>query len=96
MCVLDIGGDVGAVVIHTGPDRLGAVIEIRPVEEGRLSRVHAEVRRREGGTDGTLAAVICAGEGEYELWIDGRGPERRIQIRGGAVTLERLRSATTR
>jgi hypothetical protein len=93
MCVLDIGQDVGALVVHAVPGLLGAVIEIRPVErDGGPSPVHAEVRRR--GEDGAPAAVICAVEGEYELWIDGCGPERRIRIRGGSVTIERVQPVT--
>ncbi|HZS31950.1 MAG TPA: hypothetical protein VFC42_01065 [Methylomirabilota bacterium] len=94
MCVLDIGRDVGALVVHADAALLGSVIEIRPVDGGgRTPRVHAEVRRR---GESALAAVICAVEGEYELWIDGSGPERRIRIRGGAVTSERVGPATTR
>ncbi|GAB3799282.1 hypothetical protein GCM10027605_12510 [Micromonospora zhanjiangensis] len=37
--VLDIGGDTGALVIHTGPELLGAEIEVSPVDRGVRRRV---------------------------------------------------------
>jgi len=72
-CVLELGGGVGALVVHTTAATLGTEIELSPVGRDR-ERVHTVVRER-------IAAgrVLHAGvfpevpAGEYTLWCGPPG-----------------------
>jgi len=71
--LLDIGGDVGALVVHTADELDGVEIELSHRGE-RRAFVHTEVRERrlpEGSVyAGVFAAVVV---GEYTLLgLDGR------------------------
>ena len=84
--VLDIGGDVGALVVHATGELSGVEIELaRPGE--RQAFVHTEVRERRlpEGTiyAGVFPAVVT---GEYTLLgLHGR-PDHEITISSGRVT----------
>ncbi|MBV8195840.1 MAG: phospholipase [Candidatus Dormibacteraeota bacterium] len=82
--VLDVGGDLGALVVHTDRRLLGDEIEIE--FDGSERRTHVAVleRRTAGGI--TCAAVFSRlPEGRYLLVA--RNPTRRlpVQIVGGEV-----------
>jgi hypothetical protein len=83
--MLDLGGDVGALIVHTGPDRQGDEIEIAPVT-GTGARTHAEVRERRL-TDMTVYCAIYHGlvAGNYTVAY-GAGLNPTVTITGGAVT----------
>ena len=84
--VLDIGDDVGALVVHA-PDALSGVeIEIARLGESRAF-VHTEVRERRLPEGSVYAGVFPAvAAGEYTLLgIDG-GPARDVTISPGRVT----------
>jgi hypothetical protein len=78
--VIDIGGDVGALVVYTEPSWAGRELEIRALA-GRVPVTHTSVRERRlpGGT--VFAAVFpTLSAGTYRL------PAGRVVVRPGAVT----------
>jgi hypothetical protein len=87
--VLDIGGDTGAVVIHTGPECHGLEIEVSEVRgAGRrpAPRIHAAVReRRLPGGVSYCALIAGLPAGEYTVWRDATTPAGSVTVRGGAV-----------
>jgi hypothetical protein len=86
--VIDIGGDVGAVVLHTPAVLAGDEIEIRRTDK-RARPTHTAVRARRMGATSTLAAVFPAVEaGEY-LLHSVKHPAltpRCVTVIGGQVT----------
>jgi hypothetical protein len=88
--VLDIGGDVGALVVTMPGDLQSAEIEIRPVpapvEPAALRHVGVVARPVAGGH--VHSAVFDAlPEGRYELYLRPSGPVAvRADVRGGEVT----------
>jgi hypothetical protein len=83
--VLDIGGDIGALILYTKPEANGDEIEISPVgENGHWS--HNQVHERNFQGRVCFAAVYPElHAGEYELWGDGPSPVDRVTIVGGEV-----------
>jgi hypothetical protein len=84
--VLDIGGDVGALIVHTEPALHGVEIEISP--SGRDgARTHKDVlERRMGGHPAHTAVFDELREGSYTLWVGGEPRSRDVAVRGGAIT----------
>jgi hypothetical protein len=86
--VLDVGGDIGALVVHMPATLAGAEIELSPV--GELgSRTHVSVRPRhlQGRAEEVWAAVYPSLQaGEYVLWDAGDRPVVRVLVAGGRVT----------
>lgn len=87
--VLDIGGDVGAAIVHTPPSLAGAEIEIRRPGHPWKGR-HAAVRARHVPTGVIYAAVFDSLErGDYELRLrhgDANIAEHTLNIEGGQIT----------
>lgn len=99
--VLDIGDDVGALVLY-GPAGIdGREIEISPGADPAAPRSHAEVRRRLPGLGelaapagqpaaGQAAAIYAAvypglPAGSYTIWRDADLPAGTVIVRGGRV-----------
>jgi hypothetical protein len=84
--VLEIGGELGALVVYTDPELHGTEIEIsRRGEDDRRS--HKDVLERSRGETAAFAAVFDQiEEGAYTLWLDGNARARDVAIQGGAVT----------
>jgi len=84
--VLEIGGDLGALIVYTGGDLHGREIEISP-RGADDHRSHKDVLERRRGATPAFAAVFDRVEtGTYTLWLDGAARERDVAVRGGAVT----------
>jgi hypothetical protein len=89
--VLDIGGDVGALVLYTGAEDDEAEIDISPGTDPAARRTHNQVHPRRAPAGVVYSAVYPAlAAGEYTLWRDEHTPEATITIRGGQVTEHRL------
>ena len=89
--VLDIGGDVGALVLYTGAEDDEAEIDISPGTDPAAPRSHNQVHPRRAPAGVVYSAVYPAlAAGEYTLWRDAHTPEATITIRGGQVTEHRL------
>ena len=84
--VLDVGDDVGALVLHTTSDRVGAEIEISPIGEPDR-RHHVAVHPRYLGGSQIYAAVYPdLVHGQYQLWSLTGEPVQTICIQGGHIT----------
>jgi hypothetical protein len=84
--VLDIGGDVGALVVHTTNQLDGAEIELARRGETRAF-VHTEVRERRLPEGAVYAGVFPAvATGEYTLLGLAGRPDHEVTISSGRVT----------
>jgi hypothetical protein len=84
--LLDIGGDVGALIITAPAELAGTEIEVSPVRPAAAGRTHALVReRRLGGTACHAAVYPALPGGEYTVWRDAGHPAGTVVISGGAV-----------
>ena len=89
--VLDIGGEIGALIVTLSPAAEGTELHLRSTHE-RPIRVHTGVWRRGFGERVSTTAVFAElVEGSY--WVlDSRGTDlRQVEIRGGALTSIDLR-----
>jgi len=83
--VLDIGGDVGALLIYTSPRRAGDEIEVCPAQQP-WRRIHSQVHPRFVGDATVYAAVYPELEaGEY-VCCEESSARPPFTISGGAVT----------
>lgn len=83
--VLDIGQDVGALIIHADRGMHGVEIEISPAGADN-QRSHKEVlERRMGGEPAFTAVFDAIPEGSYTLWLDGRPRVRDVVIEAGRI-----------
>jgi hypothetical protein len=83
--VLELGADVGVLVIYTGPDQLGREIEISPVGAPG-QRTHAAVRERR--TNGRIrygALYPQLPAGHYMIWEDTITAVGMIRVPRAAV-----------
>ncbi|HEX8917154.1 MAG TPA: phospholipase [Chloroflexota bacterium] len=82
--VLDIGGDIGALVIYTDKDRDNDEIELSP--KGSSARFHNQVHERQFNGR-TLFAAVYPGihAGEYDIWADESTVAGSITVAGGQV-----------
>jgi hypothetical protein len=83
--VLDVGDDIGALVLRTPAAMEGAELEISPVAEpGR--RTHVAVHPRYVGSTTVYAAVYYGlVAGTYQLWTEDGLPAMTVEVIGGAV-----------
>jgi hypothetical protein len=80
--VLDIGNDVGALVLHTSVEWLGREIDLIP-DDRSIPHTHSAVRERRLPNGSSYAAVYPQlQEGHYTV----EGSRQRLVIVGGRVT----------
>src|SRR5271169_4347180 len=83
--VLDIGGDLGALIIHTDAAMHGVEVEISATGQDD-HRTHKDVLEREiNGRPAHTAVFDKVREGAYTLWVDDVARERDVIVTGGAV-----------
>jgi hypothetical protein len=84
--VLNIGGEIGALVIHTPAGLHGHEIEVSPVVDAQR-RTHAAVRARYV-RDGVRFSVVIDSlpQGRYVVWHDPMTPLAEVDVTGGSVT----------
>jgi hypothetical protein len=84
--VLDIGDDVGALVLYTTAEMVGAEIEISPDgEPDRRRHVAVHPRQFPGGT--AYAAVYYGlAAGTYDLWGADGSRALTVSIEGNEIT----------
>jgi len=83
--VLDIGGELGALIVHTDAAMLGTEIEIsRTGEDERRS--HKDVLQREiNGRPAYTAVFDKVSAGSYTLWVNDEPRARDVAVSGGAI-----------
>jgi hypothetical protein len=92
--VLDIGGDIGALVIHAAPGRAETEIEISPARSTSAGRSHNVVHARRTSAGVHYTAVFpSVPAGDYVVWRDGTTPDGTVAVRGGEVTEHRFGAA---
>jgi hypothetical protein len=81
--LLELGGDVGALVLTVPAELEGAEIEIS--QDGQ-PRSHARVRARPAA-GGTSYAAVYPGltAGRYVIWRDRETPAGAVEVTGGQV-----------
>jgi uncharacterized protein YjlB len=91
--LLDIGGDVGALIVVMPDSMAGVEIEICPAGEGHSEapRSHVAVLGRPAGGEIIHSAVFPAlTEGRYELYRKSDGPTELIAEVSGSVVTQAL------
>jgi hypothetical protein len=85
--VLDIGDDIGALILHADESCLGMEIDLTPVGAPRSHHLHTMIRRRRAVDREFIVGVYPElMEGNYTVWgIDGH-PLGDVVIRGGHVS----------
>jgi len=82
--VLDIGQDVGALMIYTEAALHGREIEVSP--RGSTTRVHVEVLERRISGRPVFAAVFPGlRAGDYDIWGDALNSSGTVTVAGGEV-----------
>jgi hypothetical protein len=86
--VLDIGGDVGALLLTTGPELAEEEIGISPGVDPTAKRRHNVVHaRRDRGVVAAYSAVFPSlAAGEYTVWNRDGSAHAVITVHGGQVT----------
>jgi hypothetical protein len=88
--VLDVGGEVGALVLFTPVGLDGREIEISRDGEPGARRTHSRVRARHMAAVTEYAAVYPGlRAGRYTIWADQDRPAAAAVITGGQVTTSR-------
>jgi hypothetical protein len=83
--ILELGADIGALVVETPPGLAGREIEISRSVGG--SRTHSLVRERRTAAGRSYAAVYPAlPAGEYTVWRDDGIPAGQVTVHGGQAS----------
>jgi hypothetical protein len=80
--VLDIGQDIGALVIYTREELLGQEIEVSPKGKDAQRTHSAVLERRANGRTMFAALFLALSEGDYITWST---PSSEVTIVGGQV-----------
>ena len=85
--VLDIGGDIGAMLLYTSAERRGQEIEISP-KSAPDHRTHVEILERPLPSGETVFAGAYYGlrEGDYLIWGEQDSPVDEVHVKGGQIT----------
>jgi hypothetical protein len=83
--VLEIGGELGALVVFTGVDLVHEEIEISPAGDD-ATRSHKDVLERRFNGGSSYAAVFDrVPAGAYTLWHAGEPRARNVSVGAGEV-----------
>ena len=83
--VLDIGEDLGALIIHTDPELHGVEVEISPADHDE-ERSHKEVLERAiDGRPAFTAVFDKIPAGRYTLWVNDQPWAREVAVDGSKI-----------
>jgi hypothetical protein len=83
--VLDIGEDIGALIVHTDAGMLGVEVEISATGQDDR-RTHKDVLEREiNGRPAYTAVFDKVRQGSYTLWVDDVARAREVLVTGATV-----------
>ncbi len=84
--VLDIGGDIGALILYADDDLVGTEIDLTRVGEEHHHGTHTAIRRRRADSRDIVCGVYPAlREGTYTVWGIDQAPIATVIIEGGRV-----------
>jgi len=86
--VLDLGGDIGVLILDAPPKLKDREIEISRVDGGaEARRTHSMVRERITAAGTFYAAVyISVPAGDYIVWGDDVTPAGTVTVHGGDIS----------
>jgi len=85
--VMELGADVGALILFTPAAMDGWEIEISRDDDPDDRRTHSQVRRRNVATVTKYAALYPGlRAGQYTIWSDGQRPVVTTVVTGGQIT----------
>ena len=85
--IMELGADVGALVLYTPADLDGEEIEISRDGDPGSRRTHSRVRPRHMPGETRYAAVYPGlPAGRYTVWRDERSPAATVTVAGGQVS----------
>jgi hypothetical protein len=88
--IMELGADIGALILYTPADLDGAEIEIsRPADpaDPAARRTHSQVRQRPVAGVTRYAAVYSSlPAGQYTIWRDEDRPAATVTVTGGQIT----------
>ncbi len=85
--MLDIGDDIGALILYADDSCLGREIDLTPVGHAQSHQTHTMIRRRRSVDSEFIAGVYPElREGTYTVWSLEEGPLAEVTIRGGRIT----------
>src|SRR5215475_6924776 len=92
--VLDLGDDIGAMILEAPADLNGREIEISPAAgEDSRRRTHSLVRPRTTAAGTSYAAVyVAVPAGDYVVWQDDDTPAGTVTVHGGQIARFRWRA----
>lgn len=98
--VLNLGEDIGALIIEADASLLGVEIEISPLPRGdeaaQAVRTHSMVRQRLTRPEPTYDAVYPdLKEGGYTIWSGPDTAAATVEISGGRITRHRFSGAVS-
>ena len=83
--ILDIGGDIGALILTTGGEYAGCEIEVSPIEEPG-ARIHTAIHERLVSDRVVYAGIYPQLKaGTYRIWIERPELTSQVTIIGGEV-----------
>lgn len=83
--VVDIGEDVGALVLYTSPDLRGQEIEVSP-KDNPAWRTHTAILERKFNGQIIYAGLYMSLEaGDYIIWKNETEPGGEVTIKGGEI-----------
>ena len=84
--VLDIGGDIGALILYTDAHDQGREIEVSAIGSDN-ERVHTAIHQRLVSGQVVFAGIFPQlREGAYRIWVDRPELADRVTIVGGRVS----------
>ena len=84
--VLEIGEDLGALILHAAAHMHGVEVEISPADDDS-ARSHKEVLERNvGGRPAFTAVFDRLPGGTYTLWTAGVARTRDVAVAGGEIS----------
>lgn len=85
--VLDIGGDIGALILYAQEGCLGREIDLTPAGQPRTHHLHTMIRRRRAFDRELIAGVFAeVVAGDYTVWGLNDVALGVVTIKGGEVS----------
>jgi hypothetical protein len=89
--MLDIGGEVGALIVHLGAERIGSELHLRPAGTSEHGTHTGIWERTLGGRPAVVAVYGSVASGRYDLVDDDGHVLATAAVEGGRVAEVDLR-----
>ncbi|MGD0375021.1 MAG: hypothetical protein ABSB01_10630 [Streptosporangiaceae bacterium] len=84
--LLELGADVGALILHAPAELNGREVEISRAGEPAAPRAHAQVRERPTGRGAGYSALYPGlAAGTYAVWRDEAAVAATVTVTGGQI-----------